>query len=429
MSKKLIKVPDMENVYFKEIKEQYQGKYGLRVRTFKKYTLRYLDEYDVRRQKIIGNDLTKEKILNAQEETKKKYDKLRAKLNKPKKTRGRRPSITYPIKPNFTITTLNDLATYYFIKNPEKQTIDRDKREYEIYIKKRFGSLDASTLAEEEVKSFYIELQTQLSLKKAGDIILSMKKYYNYAIKKKEFLGENPLNDIEIINPDNARTEYLTKDQIHQLLIHPKIAENLDLLLFVLLATRTGARAGTIMNIARCDISLAKNSVSLYNYKKKATEKKLYTAFFDGHTEEALLKRFESCEKYDKIIQSSYASLRKKVQRVLDELFNYSDRNNATELDKKGCVKDSKKVLYSKKDLISNEKLSTEEIKIRAKRRKERIVIHSLRHSFAYNYLKQPNASVFKLKKLLNHSDIKMTLRYSHVKEEELKESLKDMYN
>jgi site-specific recombinase XerD len=429
MANNLIKVPNTINLYYKEMQEDYQGNYGSRVKNFKRYTLRFLDERGKRRQEEIGDDLKKDQLKKIQDDKIIAIERLRAKLNKPKKSRKRLPSIILPKTPDFAITIFDDLANFYFIKNPDKKTIDRDKREYEIYIKDLFGNQDASTLAVEDVKVFYLDLKKRLSLKKAGDIILSMKKFYNYAIKNKKYKRENPLDEIKITNPDNTRTNYLNKDQIHKLISHPKISDNLDLLIFVLIATRTGARAGSIMKIVRDDISLENHSVLLHNYKKNAEEKKEYTSFFDNQTKDALSKRFESCEKYEKIIQSSYASLRKKVQRILDELFNYSDRDNNVELDKKGCVIDSKKVLYSKKDLISDVNLSEEEIIIRAKRRKNRIVIHSLRHSFAYNFLKQPNASVFKLKELLNHSDIKMTLRYSHDEEEESKAILKDMYN
>ena len=118
----------------------------------------------------------------------------------------------------------------------------------------------------------------------------------------------------------------------------------------------------------------------------------------------------------------------KKLQRILDELFNYDDRNNLEELDKKGRVLNRKQLLYSKKGLKSDSEVSEEDLEIRAKRRKSRIVIHSIRHSFGFNFLKQDKASIYKLKELLNHSDIKMTLRYAHDDVEENKNIIMNMF-
>ena len=56
-------------------------------------------------------------------------------------------------------------------------------------------------------------------------------------------------------------------------------------------------------------------------------------------------------------------------------------------------------------------------------------MIHSLRHSFAYNFLKQDGSSIFKLKNMLNHSDIKSTLRYAHDDKEQNKNILMNMYD
>jgi len=44
--------------------------------------------------------------------------------------------------------------------------------------------------------------------------------------------------------------------------------------------------------------------------------------------------------------------------------------------------------------------------------RKNRVVIHTLRHTFA-SYLAINGTPIYTIQKLMNHSDIKMTMRYA----------------
>lgn len=429
MSNKLIKVPDTENLYYKNVKINYDGKYGPREKTVKRYTLRFLNEDGKRKQEEIGDDLTIKEALKIQKNKTKFIESIKSRTKRTRRTRQKQPIISIPQQEKkFSVQTIDDLAQYYFNNNQDKKTINREKRTYEIYIKDVFGTQDAKNIKVSDVKLFYANLKVKLAIKTAGNIILMLKKYYNYAIKHHYYTGVNLVSEIEITHPDNTRTKYLTKEQIKELENDKRVLENEDIYIFVLLSTRTGSRAGSIMKATKFDVDLEKHTIKLHNFKKKVEDTKEYTAFFDDVTKKALEKRFETCETHEKIIKSTYASLRKKLQRILDDLFNYADRDNEEELDSKGRVKSYKQLLYSKKGLRSDDIVSEEDLEVRAKRRKNRIVIHSIRHSFAYNFLKQEKSSIFKLKNLLNHSDIKMTLRYAHDDEDENKEIIKNMY-
>jgi integrase len=58
------------------------------------------------------------------------------------------------------------------------------------------------------------------------------------------------------------------------------------------------------------------------------------------------------------------------------------------------------------------------------------ITLHDLRHTFASNYMMN-GGEIFKLQKLLGHTDIKMTMRYAHLSPEHLHDSVEfmDMVN
>jgi site-specific recombinase XerD len=56
----------------------------------------------------------------------------------------------------------------------------------------------------------------------------------------------------------------------------------------------------------------------------------------------------------------------------------------------------------------------------------ENFRLHDLRHSFA-TFALQGGASLYDVSKLLGHSDISMTQRYSHVSEESLQKATNNM--
>ena len=55
--------------------------------------------------------------------------------------------------------------------------------------------------------------------------------------------------------------------------------------------------------------------------------------------------------------------------------------------------------------------------------RRQKVVFHSLRHTFA-SRLVQKGVSLYEVKELLGHSDIKMTMRYAHLANETLRQAI-----
>jgi site-specific recombinase XerD len=58
--------------------------------------------------------------------------------------------------------------------------------------------------------------------------------------------------------------------------------------------------------------------------------------------------------------------------------------------------------------------------------RRQRVVFHTLRHTFA-SWLVQNGTDLYTVSKLLGHSDISMTQRYSHLSDDTLQRAVKNL--
>ncbi len=183
---------------------------------------------------------------------------------------------------------------------------------------------------------------------------------------------------------DNARERWFTKEEIF--LIYDHLKDNLILTIFVKISLSTGARLETIRAIKRKDINLQEQTVTLVDLKGKAAGKDnaTYLGFLNpniiGELSEFIkgLKPNAYIFQYENGNRVGVDYIQNNLQKLFDQLFN--------------------------------EYLKDSDGKIRD--RKNKAVIHTLRHTFA-THLAKENTSMNTIQKLLNHSDIKMTDRYA----------------
>jgi len=171
------------------------------------------------------------------------------------------------------------------------------------------------------------------------------------------------------------------------------VKDNEQLYIFVLLALNTGGRLNAIATLRKKDIDLSNGIANLKDEKRNIT----YKVFIENHILLNMLsERMKQIKANDAILDYKHPGLTKidqhiqtKMKPILDKLFNQS---------------------------------------LKATDRKNRVVIHSLRHTFA-SHLAINGTPIFTIQKLMNHSDITMTMRYAKLAPDSGRNAVEGLYN
>jgi len=288
------------------------------------------------------------------------------------------------------ITTFDEIAQKY-IQNLElhsnEQTIKDVKNKYSLHIKQYLGDKNIEKISVDDLETIQREKIVNLSEKTVNMLIDLCGTIINFGINKELCKTTNPASKIKRFKIDNKRDRYLETQEINAL--YDYIKDDKLLTLFVRMALSTGGRLETLLSIQKKDINLNSKTVNLYDLKNKTT----YNGFLTDDTVN-ILKPFLSELKVNDFVISldgkrfTARQIQSRLKPKLDKLFN-------ADLDKSD--------------------------------RKNRVVIHSLRHTFA-SHLAINGTPIFTIQKLMNHRDIKQTLRYAKLAPDSGKEYVNDLY-
>lgn len=269
------------------------------------------------------------------------------------------------------ILSIETISENYFSEKKEGGYKGTDESNYKNYILPYFKTLDFENISKNDIQIFSNQLKKTKSLikkelisdKTINNILNFLKTLIKYAFKN-DYIKNDFSKYIQLLEIDNARERFLTKDEIKLLFDYSKDDETLYLLFK--LALNTGARLATLLNIHKKDVDFTHDLLTLKDFKNNST----YKAFLTDDLKALLEKRVNSLKPNDKLFISNPE---RRLRAKLDELFN--------------------------KDIDDND-------------RKNKIVFHSLRHTFA-SHLAINGTPIFTIQKLMNHKDIRMTLRYA----------------
>jgi integrase len=217
----------------------------------------------------------------------------------------------------------------------------------------------------------------------------TIKTIYNRARARGHNLPD-PTIGIDPLPLNNERQGYLTPAECARLLEAVKRGRNKRLYLFAALLTATGARVGAVLTIRVSDCDLINNVINLNNYKAGRS----YIGYITDHLRPLIAKAIEGLDPYKYLIGGKDRPCQRKataekLQRYLNRLFNIP----------RGIAKND---------------------------RKNKIVCHSLRHSFGTN-LAMAGVSPFAIAQMMDHRSISQTQRYSKIADTRKREAVGDL--
>lgn len=290
------------------------------------------------------------------------------------------------------ILTYDKLAQTYF----KDRGIKKDRiSKYETYIKPIFGNVNIYDIDKQKIRDF---LKSISDTGKANQTVNGIRELLsaiiNHNIKEKELILTNPCIGIPRLKVDNDRDRYLNLDEIKILYEKIEISKDRFLLkLFLDLSLQTGGRLETILHIQKKDINLDTSTITLKNFKTQNT--------YMGFLKEDFIKEFKSY----------IVSL-----NINDYVVSFENQHS-----NKLTSKNIQSRIKPKLDELFNKGLDTRDSK-------NRVVLHSLRHTFA-SHLAINGTPIFTIQKLMDHKKIEQTMRYAKLSPENGKLAVQGLYN
>ena len=217
----------------------------------------------------------------------------------------------------------------------------------------------------------------QLSPQSQKHVLTLLGEIFNQARKWSLFEGESPTKQVKLPQSDNRRMRFLTQEEAQRLLAELK-KRSPELWRMSLLSLHTGMRAGEIFHLRWEHVNLTDRTVTI----------------MDGKGEQSRV-----CHMTDQVFQmfQDLSSLHKPMAGKL--VFPKKGTENETRYQTgsgfQGIVSS-----IGLNDGITD--------------RRNRIVFHSLRHTFA-SWLVQRGVPLYTVQKLMGHKTVIMTQRYAHL--------------
>lgn len=262
------------------------------------------------------------------------------------------------------------LSKYYSTRVSSGKNIKKEMSVVNLHLLPYFEALNIDKIEEKDIIEFK-KTKSHYSPKTLNNMLTILNAIFNYA-HTNNLIKNNVARFIKKSKIDNSRERFLSTKEIKKL--YDALVNSPRLLLFCKLALNTGGRLNTILNIKKKDIDFSNSFISLKDYKNNST----YSAYLNDNLKELLREKVANLKLEDKIFTCSESSLTKPLRKILNELYNES-------LDRKDT--------------------------------KNRVVIHTLRHTFA-SHLAINGTPIYTIQKLMNHKEISMTMRYAKLNDQ-----------
>ena len=282
---------------------------------------------------------------------------------------------------------LNKLAEIYFSSNEAHNKSNKKYRQmYEKHIKNSFINIPVSRLNDDLIYQLQALKKAEMLSDSTINIIVKLiRRIIGFCIKK-GIIQYSPFKNIKLFKVNNSRLRYLSQLEIKSLC--EIVKDNKVLNLFVKIALTTGARANSILAMQKKDINLENRTITIKDFKRNNT----YLGYLNNELFELIKNQISNLNLNSYVVSENGNFIN--YQKIYKKLFNIFN--------------------------IFNEDLEKDD-------RANRVVIHTLRHTFA-SHLAISGVSIQKIQKLMNHKDIKQTLKYAKLNQDSGKEHIEELY-
>jgi integrase len=275
-----------------------------------------------------------------------------------------------------TVTFKDIFDKYYYPQAKVEKVLKSHKREkslYDCWIEPVIGELPLKKIAPIHLERVKKNMRdADLSARSIQYCLAVIRQVFNYAYRNGMHTGDNPVKKVKSPKVDNRRIRFLSGSEV-ALLLKALKKENQEVWEMALISLHTGMRASEIFRLRWIDIDTDNGIITAKDTKNTRTR---HTYMTSG------VKKILKSKTLGAADDLIYPGLDGSERREVPETF----RTVVSNLNFNKGIKD----------------------------RRDRVVFHTLRHTYA-SWLVQNGENLYVVKERLGHSTMAMTERYSHL--------------
>lgn len=283
--------------------------------------------------------------------------------------------------------SLGSFFDEYYLPNAqkEKRSWKTDEQRFNKLIRPKFGNYPLLAIKKEMMQAWVDKLAATLSASTVKQYLGIIKHAYSIANKitledRPIFTGINPCTNIILPKIINARDRFFTVEEVDKIIAATKKCRYRDMHDCCVLSLNTGLRLGELRRLLWSDVDLTHKILTVRDIDKRKTGGKVpinkdALSIFKARQK---LRTDDSPLIFPPVINNGgeRANLSHLFREIIDEL-------------------------------ALNEGIPIED-------RQRRAVFHTFRHTFA-SWLALSGTDIYRIKELMRHRDISMTMRYAHL--------------
>jgi len=297
-----------------------------------------------------------------------------------------------------------DMIEEMYHKDKEFDMSERNlkysKAFYINHIKPFIGNKDIEEITTGDINAITKDKKKEYAHRTVNGIVEKISSIFNFAIEEKLYKADNPARKAKKLKENNIRSRFLFPNEIKQLI--DAVRDNDVLYLFVVLSLSTGGRLNTICNIKIKDINLETMFIKLKDFKNNNS----YDAFVKNDSEflTVLKRQMKDRSSMEFLLgRETLTGNVRYIENTLPKIF---------------------KNLFNQYINEDKESLTAEEL---AENRREKVVIHTLRHTFA-SQLVINKVPIYTVKERMNHSNLRSTMRYAKLAPDSARDDVDNLF-